>query len=191
MTGVFINYRTGDASYAVDLIDQRLCREFGAGQIFRDRRSMRPGTDFPPELSRQLKRSNVLLALIGPNWLTISDSSGARRLDNPKDYVRMEIRRALKRSIEVIPVLLAGAPLPKADQLPGDIAALHRRQSFELRDHSSDQDLAQLVEVLVEHVPSPPRTSSPASNGRHSSVNIRAKRLDIEGPITGGDSFGR
>lgn len=189
MAGVFINYRTGDDAYAAGLLDQRLCHEFGDDRVFRDRRALRPGMDFPPELWRRLKLSTVLLALIGPRWLTLTDKSGNRRIDNPKDYVRREIRQALKRDICVIPVLLAGAPLPEASVLPVDIAALSRRQCAELRVHEVDQDLDHLVEILVEHVPRQVMVAPPASGGRQSTVDIRGRRIEIDGPVVGGDMY--
>lgn len=201
MAGIFINYRTGDESYAPGLIDQRLRMEFGDAYVFRDTRTLRAGTEFPPELRRLLKLSTVLLALIGSRWLTVSDESGARLIDNPKDWVRLEIRKALKRNVHVIPVLLGGANLPTAEQLPDDIRDLNTRQYIELRMRNPDPDLQYLVDELIRLVPT---TRLPASrrsgsdpvdragqqiDARHTEVWISGDGHQIKS-VTGGDSYG-
>ncbi|MFY1689499.1 toll/interleukin-1 receptor domain-containing protein [Plantactinospora sp. WMMB782] len=204
MTGIFINYRTGDETFAAPVIDERLRREFGDDRVFRDSRSLGPGLDFPPEIWYQLKRSTVLLALIGPRWLTLEDDSGNRRIDHPKDYVRREIRRALKRDIRVIPLLLDGGRMPTEEELPHDIRRLARRQFLPLRTRDLLVDLQRLVDELARIVPrsgqSPEsRTASAAdpatgpgspANGRHSAVHITGDGQVFNGPITGGDSHG-
>ncbi|GAB3968068.1 toll/interleukin-1 receptor domain-containing protein [Plantactinospora veratri] len=205
MTGIFINYRTGDETFAAPVIDERLRREFGDDRVFRDSRSLEPGLDFPPEIWYHLKRSTVLLALIGPRWLTLADDSGNRRIDHPKDYVRREIRRALKRDIRVIPVLLDGGRMPAEEELPHDIRRLARRQFLPLHTRNLLGDLQRLVDELGRIVPragSAPGTASattpapgqaaPAApaNGRHSAVHITGDGQVFNGPITGGDSNG-
>src|SRR5262249_32911091 len=114
VAGIFINYRSGDDAFAAALVDRVLTEEFGAENVFRDSRALRPGTDFPPELWRRLTGSTVFLALIGHQWVDIRDQSGRRRLEVPEDYVRREIGEALRRNLSVIPVLLDGARLPSA-----------------------------------------------------------------------------
>ncbi|MEQ4302618.1 toll/interleukin-1 receptor domain-containing protein [Plantactinospora sp. B6F1] len=207
MTGIFINYRTGDETFAAPVIDERLRREFGDDRVFRDSRSLEPGLDFPPEIWYHLKRSVVLLALIGPRWLQLTDDSGNRRIDDPKDYVRREIRRALKRDIRVIPVLLDGGRMPTEEELPADIRRLARRQFLPLHTRNLLVDLQRLVDELARIVPragsgsgngsapasvATPETSqgvpAPPPGGRYSAVRITGDGQVFNGPITGGDS---
>ncbi|MFC0006354.1 TIR domain-containing protein [Micromonospora siamensis] len=156
MTGIFLNYRTQDAMYCADLIDARLRTEFGARNVFRDHRALRPGTAFPPELWHRLQDSRVLLVLIGPYWLTVTDDQGRRLLDNPRDYVRREIRRALRREIAVIPVLLGDTPLPDPQALPEDIRALTDRRSLRVCSQTVGDDLDGLVAEVATLLPDGP-----------------------------------
>ena len=151
MSGIFINYRTGDGGDAAVLLDERLRKEFGDDRVFRDRRSMRPGDDFPPELRRELKRCTVLLALIGEKWLSIDN--GSRRIDLPDDYVREEIRKALAWKKIVIPVLLVPARLPIAAELPLEIRKLARRQVLPFDVPYAQSQLKLIVDELRRHVP--------------------------------------
>ena len=197
MSGIFINFRTGDGHYAAGLIDERLRAEFGDDNVFRDARSMRPGTDFPPELRRRLEESTVLLAVIGPDWLTIADDAGTRRLDVSSDYVRSELAIALRLRIPVIPVLLDGVSLPAAAELPDDIASLNTRQYLRLRVRDLPQDLDRLVAELAVFVPlskgRPDAASARDSGaGQQSGVNIQGTQVVIQGgsTIIGGNVTG-
>jgi len=91
---------------------------------------------------------NVLLAVIGKQWLTITDDQGLRRLDNPDDYVRLEIEAALARNIRVIPILVEGAQMPRADQLPTSLAKLARRNALEVSPNRFTSDTGRLLTVL-------------------------------------------
>jgi len=153
MTGIFINYRTGDGEKAAVLIDNELLRTFGDAKVFRDRRAMEPGTHFPPELDRRLEMSTVVLVLIGHDWLKVTDKSGNRRIDNPKDYVHYEIRRALDLGKKVVPMLLDGAPLPRRDELPAPLAQLAEQQISRLDIPYAHEQLELIVRFLKRHVP--------------------------------------
>ncbi|MEV2197219.1 toll/interleukin-1 receptor domain-containing protein [Streptomyces phaeochromogenes] len=153
MAGIFINYRTGDGERAPELVDERLVHVFGKKKVFRDRRSMRPGTDFPDYLRWELENCTVLLALIGPRWLDIRDTkTGARRIDVPKDYVHDEIATAIALNKIVIPVLL-NADLPSAAELPPAIVGLNNRQALHMREGYAHHDLPILTEELRQYVP--------------------------------------
>ncbi|MFD5556194.1 toll/interleukin-1 receptor domain-containing protein [Streptomyces sp. NPDC127068] len=153
MARIFINYRTGDGEKAPELVDERLVKVFGKGRVFRDRRSMRPGTDFPDHLREKLENCTVLLALIGRNWLGIRDDvTGSRRIDVPNDYVHDEIKTALDLNKIVIPVLL-DAKIPTPDELPPSIAGLGFRQAIHLREGYAHFDLDAIVEELRQYVP--------------------------------------
>ncbi|MCP3785307.1 toll/interleukin-1 receptor domain-containing protein [Micromonospora sp. A3M-1-15] len=173
MAGVFINYRTGDGHQLAAALNRELRRKFGDDRVFLDSTSLPPGRPFPPELERRLIESNVLLVLIGPNWLTVRNEAGERRIDEPTDYVAYEIRRSLERQILVLPVLLDDTPRPDARQLPSDIAVLVSHQECNLRSRHLDRDLAELVRILSGHVPGasgadaarpePPRRKDPVA----------------------------
>jgi hypothetical protein len=129
---IFINYRRDDRAPIALNIAQYLERIFGADSIFLDIDRLRAGEQFPLVLEKRLSECRVMLAIIGPNWFNASDESGRRRLEQPDDWVRLEIARALARNVRVIPVLVDGATLPKKSLLPEDIRALVDRQSFTL-----------------------------------------------------------
>ncbi|MFK0151506.1 toll/interleukin-1 receptor domain-containing protein [Streptomyces sp. NPDC090493] len=153
MAKIFINYRTGDGERAPELVDERLVGVFGEGNVFRDRRAMRPGTDFPDHLRRELESCTVFLSLIGRRWIDIRDEeTGMRRIDVPKDYVHDEIATALALNKVVIPVLLDAA-LPRVAELPSALVGLANRQVMHLREGYAHHDLDILADELRRHVP--------------------------------------
>jgi hypothetical protein len=148
MPGVFISYRREDTSgYAGRLFDI-LSAEFGQKNTYMDIDTIKGGDDFASVISQKIGVSDVLVAVIGDRWLTVKEESGARRLDNPRDFVRIEIAEALHRGIRVIPVLVAGAVIPPARDLPEDLRALCERQAVEIRDAHFRQDAQQLTNIL-------------------------------------------
>ena len=131
MQGIFISYRRQDAAgYAGRLYD-RLAGHFGADRVFMDVEGIEPGLDFVDAIGRAVASCEVLIVIIGPGWLA-TDSTGKRRLDDPKDFVRIETRAALARHIRVVPVLVDKAVMPLAEELPADLAPLVRRHAVEL-----------------------------------------------------------
>jgi TIR domain len=113
---IFISYRRDDASYPAGRLYDRICTHFPQSRIFMDV-DMDLGINFVEEIEKNVGCCGVLIAVMGKHWLTASDREGRRRLDHPKDYVRLEIATALKRGIRVIPVLVEGASMPEFDQL--------------------------------------------------------------------------
>src|SRR5262245_9269861 len=103
---IFINYRREDSRADARSVYQRLERVFGKNRLFMDVDTIQKGRDFTKVLDEHLAQSDVMLAIIGNRWLTAQDEKGARRLDDPDDFVRVEIARALDRDISVIPVLV-------------------------------------------------------------------------------------
>jgi hypothetical protein len=146
---IFVSYRRrGEgAGYAGRLAD-RLVQEFGANQCFRDIDDIESGTDFVDAISRAVGSCEIFITVMGPDWLTATDAAGQRRLDNPHDFVRLEIEAALARNIRVVPVLVGGAIMPAAHQLPSAIEALSRRQAHELSDSRWDYDVGQLITLI-------------------------------------------
>lgn len=108
------------------------------------------GTDFVEEIEKAIGSCKVQIVMIGRRWTTIKDSSGQRRLDDPDDYVRLEIETALKRKIRVVPALIAGASMPKPEELPDSLKTLRRRQGIQISHAGFDGDVAQLILKLEE-----------------------------------------
>lgn len=148
MPGVFIRYRREDsAAYAGRLFDI-LSAEFGADNTFMDVDDIKGGDDFTTVIERKLGASDALIAVIGPHWVAVADPNGTRRLDNPNDFVRIEVAKALQRGIRVIPVLVGGAALPHPSDLPDNLKTLCDRQAVEIRDTRFHEDAKDLVDVL-------------------------------------------
>lgn len=130
---IFINYRRDEARWHASRLAECLRRYFPRQEVFLDRPSIRPGEDFRRRLDAELESCAALLALIGPQWLTVTTSTGERRIDADGDILRHEIAVALRRGILVIPVLF-DTTMPAAEALPPDIRALADRQSQTLDD---------------------------------------------------------
>jgi NB-ARC domain/TIR domain len=150
VTGIFINYRGDDSQTAAALIDSELTARFGSDQVFLDSRCIPAGTDFVDELLGRVRRCSVLLVVIGPRWLTLTNEAGQRRIDDPQDWIRREIVEAFAHGRRVIPVLMDGVTLPAETELPDDIAGLSRRQYLPLRRRHTKIDLTDLAERITE-----------------------------------------
>jgi len=148
MSGIFISYRREDSSGWAGRLSALLKDSFGADQLFMDIDTIEAGVDFVEVIGNAVGSCKVLLAVIGPQWLTVTDAGGRRRLDNPQDFIRLEVAAALKRNIRVIPVLVGGAGMPSAENLPQELEMLARRQAHELSDKRWDFDSEELVRVL-------------------------------------------
>ncbi|MGW5049768.1 toll/interleukin-1 receptor domain-containing protein [Actinokineospora sp. NPDC004072] len=140
---VFINYRGTDSHSYGALLYHHLVGRFGEDLVFLDCQSIPAGADFVVELLGRVRSARVLLAVIGPQWLTATDpATGRRRIDNPHDWIRRELREAFAAGVTVIPVLTEQIAIPAEGDLPGDIAMVSRCQYRRLRHHDSTADLA-------------------------------------------------
>jgi hypothetical protein len=147
MNGIFISYRRDDApGYAGRLYD-RLAAHFGAEHVFMDVQGIEPGVDFVDAIERALGSCEILIVLIGKDWLA-ADKAGRRRLDDPNDFVRVETATALGRGIRVVPVLVEGAEMPRGDSLPTELLPLVRRQAVELSHKQWDATSTDLIRTL-------------------------------------------
>jgi hypothetical protein len=144
---IFISYRRKDSQAMVDRMFERLTEAFGRENLFRDIDSIPKGQDLRPWIERSVTQCDVLLAVIGPLWLDITDEAGKRRLDDPADFVRMEIESALRRNIPVIPILLAQTQMPKADAMPESLRDLAYRNGSLVRH---DPDFANDMRTLIK-----------------------------------------
>ncbi len=143
-----MSYRREDTAYPAGWLYDRLVGHFARSQVFKDIDSIELGDDFVEVITTAVGSCEVLLALIGDRWLTVTGQDGRRRLDNPDDFVRLEIEAALTRSVRVIPILVEGARMPRADELPASLAKLARRQALELSPSRFDVDTRRLLRVL-------------------------------------------
>jgi hypothetical protein len=145
---IFISYRREESRWSARSLHDRLCRDFDPKQIFMDIDAIALGEDFVKAIETTVAKCDVLIAVIGNNWLTTKDDDGDRRLDNPEDIVRMEIGVALKREISMIPVLVGGASIPRATDLPEDLKSLVRRNALRITDTSFDGDCQRLAAAI-------------------------------------------
>ena len=146
-SNIFISYRRDDSAGHAGRLFDRLSAHFGDGQIFMDIDHIEPGADFAQAIEEAVGSCEVLIALIGQDWLASADEAG-RRLDNPNDFVRLEISAALARGVRVIPLLVQGARMPRPQDLPEDLSALSRRNALELSDARWKYDVDQLIAAL-------------------------------------------
>ena len=153
---IFISYRRDDTAYPAGWLFDRL-RDRVGGRVFKDVDSIELGDDFVDRITAAVASCDVLLVLIGDRWLTIDDAGGRRRIDDPDDFVRLEIQAALKREIRVIPVLVGGAKMPRPDELPAALAGLARRQALELNPGRFDFDMSRLEQALAAPSAEPTR----------------------------------
>jgi hypothetical protein len=145
---IFINYRRGDEPGFVQALLGRLEQAFPADRLFIDVDHIPPGEDFVRVLESQVAECDALLAVIGRGWLDAADESGHRRLDDPNDFVRVEIESALKQGKRVIPVLVHEARMPRADELPEALRPLATRNAVRLTHERFRADVQGLIGAL-------------------------------------------
>jgi hypothetical protein len=146
---IFISYRRDDAASDAGRLADHLGRRFGRDRVFIDVDSIEPGADFIQALHRSLADTAAVLIVIGPRWTTVTGADGTKRLDNPQDFVRLEVEAALGRTIPVVPVLVQGATMPRAEDLPAPRAALATRQAVTLDYAEFHDDAERLCDRLA------------------------------------------
>jgi hypothetical protein len=155
---VFISYRREDSAGFAGRIYDRLVSRLEADRVFFDVDNIEPGLDFVKVLADRVGHCDALVAIIGAEWLTSANDEHERRLDDPHDFVRVELETALQRDIRVIPVLVNGARMPRAADLPDSLKPLVRRQAIEISHMRFESDSERLTRVLQralhDHAPS-------------------------------------
>jgi hypothetical protein len=146
--GVFICYRREDSAGFSRLIYDRLTHKLGHDSVFFDVDNIAPGLDFVDILSERVGKCDALIAVIGKSWVSSAYLDNQRRLDDPNDFVRIEIEAALARKIRVIPILVDGAMMPRPDDLPDSLKKLTRRQGIEISHTRFDSDVERLTHAL-------------------------------------------
>ena len=158
MSFVFISYRRSDSAATARAVREALTKSLGNQSVYLDVSSNKLGEDYPQQLIDQLRKADVVLVLIGSNWLAAENESGKRRIDQESDWVRIEVSTALANAeTRVVPVLLEEAKMPAGDTLPNSIASLTKRQGVRLRHDTWDADFASILgmfEPAEIHTPS-------------------------------------
>ena len=150
---IFINYRRALNLKDAQLLEKILQRKFGAGKVFLDTSGLEGGKHWLHTLEAQVDASSAMVSLIGQGWADARDESGARRLDNPDDFVRFEIARAFSRKIPVLPVLIDGAAMPDKNDLPNNLLPLLFVQAMPFRALTTNDDgekIANRLAALIE-----------------------------------------
>ncbi|MCU7932991.1 MAG: toll/interleukin-1 receptor domain-containing protein, partial [Candidatus Thiodiazotropha sp. (ex Codakia rugifera)] len=150
IANIFISYRREDSADVTGRIHDRLVEHFGESALFMDVDDIPLGVDFSKYIDEKVSQCEVLLAIIGRDWLSVTDEEGNRRLDLAGDFVRTELESALKRNIPVIPLLVRRASMPEADDLPESIRAFSTRNGMRVRaDPDFRTDCDRLIDGLV------------------------------------------
>jgi Tol biopolymer transport system component len=175
LPGIFISYRRSDNPDATGRIYDRLVAEFGKARVFKDVDSIPLGQDFRGHLNDVVGGCAAVLAIIGQKWIDTRNGTGHRRLDDPDDFVRIELEAALARDIPVVPVLVAHAPMPGTTELPASLASMAFRQSIEVRpDPDFHHDATRLVLALRAIIdPNVPQDPAPDVEGFKGAVAHR------------------
>ena len=153
MADIFISYRREDSAGHAGRLYDNLVTRFEGANVFIDVDSIKPGVDFVKHMQDAVSRCDVLLVIIGDEWAHIRDRSGARRLDDPEDFVRVEVAAALERHVPVLPVLIEGAQMPDPEELPEDIRPLARHNAIDLSDARWRFDVTRLEAAIKDLAP--------------------------------------
>lgn len=181
MTKIFVSYRRNDSAYVASVICEKLEQRFGSGSVFYDIDSIPLGTDFRDCISNSVGECDVLLEIIGDHWLDAADEKGNRRLEDPADFVRLELESALQRNIPVVPILVGEADMPPAAALPSSLHSLTFRNAAEVRPgRDLQQHLVRLVNGIekleqpeVEQPATSPTTPTKSDASSDESVSAR------------------
>jgi hypothetical protein len=177
---IFISYRRDDTEGEAGRLFDDLTRAFGNENVFMDVAGIRPGADFRHAIGENVAHCGVLLSIIGPTWAGITSADGKRRIEDPNDFVALEIASALKREVPVIPVLVHGAHMPTPDQLPDSLKDLSYRNSVEISHARWNSDVQLLIQALGSYVtPNPGTEQQPV----HATVPVQ---LPAPHPVQGG-----
>ena len=178
---VFITYRREETAAQAGRLYDAMAARYGDRNVFMDV-EMAPGVDFVERITESVAACQVLIVVMGPRWATLEDEQGRRRLDDPEDFVRLEVETALRRpEVTPIPVLVAGARMPSREELPEELRAITRRNALELSDQRWRQDVGRLISTLDELVGETPagQTASPAVASSPPSRAKAARRLPL------------
>ena len=185
--GIFISYRREDSAGFARLIYDRIVNRIDRSRVFFDVDNIEPGLDFEAILSERVGNCDALVAIIGRHWTSVVDEARARRLDNPKDFVRIEIAAALQRGVRVIPVLVDGAKMPRTEELPEELQGLSKRQAIEISHTRFDSDADHLTRWLYrveeQRVARIEAEKEAQSERRDGDENERKQRKEVQAAV--------
>jgi len=187
MKGIFVSYRREDTAGHAGRLFDRLAEHFGKESVFMDVEGIGPGTRFAEAIEKAVGACDVFLAVIGRGWLECKDREGRRRLDDPQDFIRLETGSALARNVQVIPVLVEGASMPRKDELPDDLKELTERQAVELRDTHWNNDIQALIAKLEPGTKPPPPAGQPTRIAMAISALVAVAALILNFYVDPGD----
>ncbi|MGZ8201373.1 MAG: toll/interleukin-1 receptor domain-containing protein [Methylosarcina sp.] len=152
---IFISYRHSDAPGYVRALMCELRNAFGSQQVFLDMETIEAGRDFVEIIEQAVEGCEILLAVIGPTWLTVTNEFGQRRIHDPDDFIKLEIVAALQRKIPVIPILVNEAEMPRAEEIPLELQALASLQAVVVSHDNWDDDIQELIGAIDNLVVAP------------------------------------
>ena len=164
MPRIFISYRRDDTGSIVDALDHELVVTFGHNHVYRDIRSVQPGVDWHLAIERIVTSSDILLAVLGSNWVGRDLHSERRRIDRRDDTVRMEVAAALSARVVVLPLRVNGAAVPSARELPLEVAKLSRLNAVQLRADHWRQDIVNIANHIRQSARSTSGSSAPRTS---------------------------
>lgn len=170
-TKIFISYRRSDTRGHAQRIYSSLTERFGPDEVFVDIDSIPGGVDFLQHLEEVLSKTDVAIVLIGPAWRGPVEEFGRTRIDDPGDYVRLEVRTVLRSGMRVVPVLVDGVRLPRGEDLPDDLRALVRRQAVVFRE-GGEAGIRNLLDSLGQ----------PTSDVEAEAITLSTDEPFVEGP---------
>ena len=174
--GIFVSYRRDSYRHAAGRFHDKLALHFARDQIFMDVDAIEPGLDFVKVLHERVGTCDVLVAVISPAWLDARDEAGHRRLDDPDDFVRIEIEAALARDVRVVPVLVGGATVPRESDLPETLKPLARRHAVVLNHTTFGRVMDALIKVLEKDVR--PKENGLSGGGKQAAGAETAGKVD-------------
>lgn len=183
MPKVFISYRREESQDITGRIYDRLVESFSAANVFKDVDNIPLGSDFRRILDDAIAQASAVLVVIGPKWLCSLDADGARRLDNPTDFVRLEVEAALRKELPIVPVLVGHARMPTADELPQSLQELPYRHGLSVRpDPDFNHDVERLTSALDQWVDRSASSTKPMTTQLLSEIACQQEvaRMDRE-----------
>jgi hypothetical protein len=174
---IFISYRRDDSAGYTRAIYDQLVKRFSKARVFMDMDAIEPGLPFDEVINQAVGHCEILLAMVGKRWMEEQPGVGPR-INDAKDFVRLEIAAALSRGIRVIPVLLDGAIMPTEEALPEPLRALARRNAIEVSNSRFNSDVNRLVDAVSKAL-----GESDASNSEQDPPPRKAMRYWLVGGL--------
>ncbi len=151
---LFISYRRSDARGIAGRLSDTLGTYFGDGRVFRDIENIAGGADFGNVITQALRSADAVIVLIGPDWLSLKNDKGQRRLEDPQDWVAQEIATAIELKKPIFPVLVENASMPRAEELPDRLKPLTRYNALSISDDRWKTDVQRLGKIISLEIPS-------------------------------------